>query len=442
MASLRERGVETRKKNKRERKLKSKRQNSKGKKERRLSSSPVKMSGKEVVSHSLPPSDESNDNEEASDSDSEDEEEGDLREYGLAPSLPTTTAEAFAFEPGDGGDGDDDGEIVVDESEGFSAALRYLASVRLEAKTVPQIVVAEQPREREEEEEERETSSTADRPSSPPLSSRPTSSASTASDAVSLADPWLQAFLDDFSELRRAVTEAREVEHKDAWRLGAVEGKKRTGEEGDGEQLPRSWRAALGLSREEEEEQQQQPRRSRNPGARFLASLPQPEIVEALECVAEAVREFLEEAEEDEEEAGEGEKEAGEEEEEAEEKEAGEGESAPVVITPAVALWTFSLAANLERPVPPHASAALSALGKAAGAEARRRRRGRTEKKGEERAAAAAAAEEDDKASPPPPPSFLAASSPCPHAAVVAAICGAYFVQCEELSGAAKEGWP
>ena len=408
------------------------------------------MSSRDVDARSLPPSNESHcdEEEEASEEEEEEEEseEEDLREYGLAPSLPTTTAEAFA-EPSDG-DGDG-GEIVVDESEGFSAALRYLASVRLEAKTVPQIVVAE-PREREEREREgeRETS-TADRhrEQAPSFHSPPTSSSSpaaSASGAVSLADPWLQAFLDDFAELRREITEAREVEHRDAWRLGAVEGKRRT--EGDeAGQLPRSWRAALGLlsrqKRDPEQQQQQQPRR-RNLSARFLASLPQPEIVEALECVAEAVREFLEEEEETEEEKK---KEA-----DGDGKNGGEGFPA-VVVTPAVALWTFSLAANLERPVPPHASAALCALGKAAGAEAKRLRRGREkeekeeeeeEEEEEERAAAAAAAAEEDDIASSPPPSFLAASSPCPHAAVVAAVCGAYFVQCEELSKAAKEGWP
>lgn len=126
---------------------------------------------------------------------------------------------------------------------------------------------------------------------------------------------------------------------------------------------------------------------------------------------------------------------------EEEEEEAEEGKEFSVIITPAVALWTFSLAANLERPVPPHAAAALSALGKAAGAEAKRIRRRR---KKEEVEGAAAAAEDGDKASSTSheTPSFLAASSPCPHAAVVAAVCGAYFVQCEELSRAAKEGWP
>ena len=416
------------------------------------------MSSKEVVSRSLPPSDESyyHEEEEGEASDS-DEEGADLREYGLAPSLPTTTAEAFV--DGDGNGDDDDDEIVVDESEGFSAALRYLASVRLEARTVPQTVVAES-RQRQERQggDERETSA-ADREQAPPLPPPPPPSSSSsflpasASDAVSLADPWLQAFLDDFAELRRSIMDAREVEHRDAWRLGAVEGRKKrttTGaeeEEEEEDRLPRSWRAALGLSSRKEqhadtEQRQKQPRR--NPSARFLAFLPQPEIVDALECVAEAVREFLEEEEEAVEEEGGAELRGKKEEEKA------LSSSSAAIITPAVALWTFSLAANLERPVPPHASAALSALGKAAGAEAKRMRRKRKEEdeedeeEEEEKGAAAAAAARvgEPSSSSPPSSSFLAASSPCPHAAVVAAVCGAYFVQCEMLSSAAKEGWP
>ena len=403
------------------------------------------MASKEVASRSLPPSDESyyeEEEEEASDSDY------DLREYGLAPSLPTTTAEAFVDGNGGiGGDGDDDGEVIVDESEGFSAALRYLASVRLEARTVPQTVVVEPRRERHERqggggEEERETSA-ADleekKQKAPPTSSAPLlPAAASASDAVSLADPWLQAFLDDFAELRREVTEAREVEHRDAWRLGAVEGRKQEEEEED--RLPRSWRVALGLSSRREQQQQQQQQqqlqqpRQNSPSARFLASLPQPQIVDALECVAEAVREFLEEIEEEEME------------EQGDKEEEEKGFSSAVIVTPAVALWTFSLAANLERPVPPHASAALSALGKAAGAEAKRRRRlrerKRDEKEGEEEEESAASSSSPSSSSSRPSSSFLAASSPCPHAAVVAAVCGAYFVQCEVLSRAAKEGWP
>ena len=383
------------------------------------------MASKSIVSHSLPreserrsfpPSEGSydDDNDESSDYD-EEEAAADLREYGLAPSLPTTaTANAI-----------DDDEEILDDSEGFSAALRYLASVRLEAKTVPQTVVAD-PREKEEKERE---STTADHreqaTSSPSLAPSTSSSSSAASDAVSLTDPWLQHFLDDFAELRKAVSRAREVEHRDSWRLGAVEGKRKEGERGGGEEaeenrLPRSWRAALGLSREKEEEQEEEEPKGSIPSAGFLASLPQPLIVEALESVAEVVRESIEE----------------ELEKEREEKEEGEENDSKevVIVTPSVALWTFALAANLERPVPPHASAALSALGKAAGAEARRIRRLRRKKGG-----GGAAATDGETV---PSPSPFAASSPCPHAAVVAAICGAYFVQSEELSQASNEGWP
>lgn len=379
------------------------------------------MSDQGLSSPFFPPSHESyyDGEDEDKTSDDEDEREADLREYGLAPSLPTTTAEAFADSGADG-----DREIVVDESEGFSAALRYLASVRLEAKTVPQTVVAES-REREQgqgQEEREEIKASADREQAPPSSSFFSTSTS-ASDAVSLADPWLEAFLDDFAEVRKQVTEAREVEHRDSWRLGAVEGKEK--KKTDDKLLPRSWRAALGLSHEEEDEEEEREADRKGPSARFLASLPQPEIVEALECVAEAVREFLEEREEEEEE------EEKEETEEKGEEVAAAAAATAAVITPSVALWTFSLAANLERPVPPNASAALSALGKAAGAEARRIRRRKKRR--------AAAAEDDNKAIPSRP---FAASSPCPHSAVVAAVCGAYFVQCEELSRAAKEGWP
>lgn len=381
------------------------------------------MSSNDFVSHSVLPTDESYYDDEASDDNDDDEIEADLREYGLAPSLPTSTAKAFADDAGD----DDDDEIVVDDSKGFSAALRYLASVRLEAKTIPQTVIAES-REGEGQGQERREMNATDREQAPSAAaaflSSPTSSsasASSASDAVSLADPWLQDFLDDFAEVRRRVIEAREVEHRDAWKLGAVEGKKKKtnrktdDEDGDGDHkdqlLPRSWRAALGLSRKVEQETPEPEWKS--PRASYLASLPQPEIVEALECVVEAVREFLEEMEEE------------------DEEEAEEGEEVVAAITPSVALWAFSLAANLERPVPPHASAALSALGKAAGAEAKRIRRTRRR-----------ALSEDDKAPPPPSSPPFAASSPCPHAAIVAAVCGAYFVQCEELSRAAKEGWP
>ena len=76
------------------------------------------------------------------------------------------------------------------------------------------------------------------------------------------------------------------------------------------------------------------------------------------------------------------------------------------------AAWAFTLAAGLERPLPPSACAALRSLGRAAGAAAR-------EGGGGEEASSSRSA-----------------------AAIVAAVAGAFFAQDEALAAVAREGWP
>lgn len=205
-----------------------------------------------------------------------------------------------------------------------------------------------------------------------------------ASDAVGPGDPWLVPFLEQFAALRAAVAEVRQKE----------------GGDGDGgcrpsSSLPRDaagWAAALAAP----------------PPPGLASSLTQPALVGALERVAAASG------------APPPPRAPG--------SWRGNGGEAPPATPPhhqppplpgQTAAWAFSLAAGLERPLPPAVGSALRSLGRAAGAAARRAGdAGGGDEEGVDTAAALASA------------------------AVVAAVAGAYFAQDEALCVVAREEWP
>lgn len=190
-----------------------------------------------------------------------------------------------------------------------------------------------------------------------PMPGVATSGAGAAAGAVPLASPWLPGALAAFSELRSSVLAARDAFTPDPL---------------DPNPPPRPALPA-NAARPPSRGEPAASWRARQPSALALAAASHLTIVDALDVVADAV-------------ADSGGLDAG------------------------AALWAFALAANLERPLPAAAAAALASLARAAG-------RAAVENGGSDAEAAA-------------------------RCAVVAAVAGGYWAQCASLAPAAAEGAP
>lgn len=183
----------------------------------------------------------------------------------------------------------------------------------------------------------------------------------TAADAVPLGSPWLPGALAAFAALRASALAARDAACPDPL---------------DPHPPPRPAPPA-GAPRPPGRGEPAAAWRARAPSALALASTPHPAIVEALGVVADAVA---------------------------------DAQASGGSLDAGAALWAFALAANLERPLPADAAAALASLARAAG-------RAAVEDGGSDADAAA-------------------------RAAVVAAVAGGYWAQCASLAPAAAEEAP